>query len=109
MPDDFKSFLKVKKDNQFFNQDVLPSHYKLKEYCPLVFKNLRERFNIDDYSYEKSLTHGEMKPIDSSCDKSNAKYYVSYDKKYIIKSISSDDVSEMHHVLTDYHKVSILT
>ena len=26
----------------------MPSHFKFKEYCPMVFRNLRERFNVDD-------------------------------------------------------------
>ena len=26
----------------------MPSHYKFKEYCPLVFRNIRERFNVSD-------------------------------------------------------------
>ncbi len=74
MPDDFKAYIKVKVDNQYFNKyviiipivlfkltlslalfpnyrDVLPSHYKWKEYCPIVFKNLRERFGISYESY----------------------------------------------------------
>ena len=29
----------------------MPSHFKFKEYCPLVFQNLRERFGIDDQFY----------------------------------------------------------
>lgn len=29
----------------------MPSHFKVKEYCPLVFRNLRERFGIDDSEY----------------------------------------------------------
>lgn len=34
----------------------MPSHFKVKEYCPLVFRNLRERFGIDDLDYKESLT-----------------------------------------------------
>lgn len=34
----------------------MPSHFKVKEYCPLVFRNLRERFGIDDIDYKESLT-----------------------------------------------------
>ena len=34
----------------------MPSHFKIKEYCPLVFRNLRERFAIDDQDYMESLT-----------------------------------------------------
>lgn len=82
----------------------MPSHYKVKEYCPLVFKNMRERFNISDESYLKSLTNGDIEPIDCSSGKSNAKFYMSYDKRYIIKSITSEDVEGLHNILTDYHK-----
>lgn len=80
----------------------MPSHYKVKEYCPLVFKNMRERFSINDESYLKSL--GDIEPLDCSSGKSNAKFYISYDKRYIIKTITSEDVEGLHNILTEYHK-----
>ncbi|RNA42135.1 phosphatidylinositol 5-phosphate 4-kinase type-2 alpha [Brachionus plicatilis] len=104
MPDDFKAYMKVKIDNQHFNKNTLPSHYKVKEYCPLVFKNMRERFSISDESYLKSLTNGDVEPIDCSSGKSNARFYISYDKRYIVKSVTSEDVEGLHNILTDYHK-----
>lgn len=33
-------------------RENLPSRFKFKEYCPLVFRNLRERFGIDDQDYQ---------------------------------------------------------
>jgi len=39
-----------------FDRENMPSHFKVKEYCPLVFRNLRERFGIDDIDYRQSLT-----------------------------------------------------
>jgi len=36
----------------------MPSHFKFKEYCPLVFRNLRERFNIDDQDFQVSFVKG---------------------------------------------------
>jgi 1-phosphatidylinositol-5-phosphate 4-kinase len=103
MPDDFKAYMKVKIDNQHFNKDILPSHYKVKEYCPMVFKNMRERFNISDASYRKSLESG-VEPFDCSAGKSNARFYISYDKRYIIKTMLSEDVEGLHNMLTFYHK-----
>jgi len=50
----------------------------VKEYCPLVFRNLRERFGIDDSFYLKSLTK-PGKPIDSP-GRSGAKFYSSQDQ-----------------------------
>lgn len=72
----------------------------------MVFKNMRERFSINDDSYVKSLTTGDVEPLDCSSGKSNAKFYISYDKRYIIKSITSEDVEGLHNMLSDYHKVN---
>lgn len=35
----------------------MPSHFKFKEYCPLVFRNLRERFGIDDQDFLVRKAH----------------------------------------------------
>ncbi|KAK2111807.1 hypothetical protein P7K49_011553 [Saguinus oedipus] len=37
---------------RFMAQWNLPSRFKFKEYCPMVFRNLRERFGIDDQDYQ---------------------------------------------------------
>lgn len=29
----------------------MPSHFKVKEYCPNVFRNLREKFGVDEREY----------------------------------------------------------
>lgn len=71
-----------------------------------MFKNIRERFNINEDSYLKSLTNGEMEPLDETSGKSNAKFYISYDKRYIIKTITSEDVEGLHNMLSEYHKVN---
>lgn len=39
-----------------FFRENMPSHFKVKEYCPMVFRNIRERFGIDDLDYKESLT-----------------------------------------------------
>lgn len=80
----------------------MPSHFKFKEYCPMVFKNLRERFNIDDVEYRESLTRSQPTQIDSS-GKSGAKFYQSYDKFFILKSLTSEEVERMHSFLKQYH------
>uniref|UniRef100_A0AAZ3SJA9 Phosphatidylinositol 5-phosphate 4-kinase type-2 gamma n=1 Tax=Oncorhynchus tshawytscha TaxID=74940 RepID=A0AAZ3SJA9_ONCTS len=52
LPDDFKANTKIKVNNHFFNKENLPGHFKFKEYCPQVFRNLRERFGIEDLDYQ---------------------------------------------------------
>ena len=38
----------------FVYRENFPSHFKFKEYCPLVFRQLRDRFGIDDSEYAVS-------------------------------------------------------
>lgn len=84
----------------------MPSHFKVKEYCPLVFRNLRERFNVDDVDYRESLTRSQPVQIDSS-GKSGAQFYRSYDKSFILKSLTSEEIERMHAFLKHYHPVSL--
>lgn len=86
-------------------RENMPSHFKVKEYCPLVFRNLRERFGVDDVDYRESLTRSQPVQIDSS-GKSGAQFYRSYDKYFILKSLTSEEIERMHAFLKHYHPVS---
>ncbi|XP_042890124.1 phosphatidylinositol 5-phosphate 4-kinase type-2 alpha-like [Penaeus japonicus] len=118
MPDDFKAHSKVRVDNHLFNKENLPSHFKVKEYCPIVFRNLRERFGIDDADYRESLTRARLaevapygvvasrrsQPVSiDSPGRSGARFYCSSDKMYILKTLTSDEVEQMHALLKEYH------
>ncbi|XP_006497459.1 phosphatidylinositol 5-phosphate 4-kinase type-2 alpha isoform X2 [Mus musculus] len=107
MPDDFKAYSKIKVDNHLFNKENMPSHFKFKEYCPMVFRNLRERFGIDDQDFQNSLTRSAPLPNDSQA-RSGARFHTSYDKRYVIKTITSEDVAEMHNILKKYHQAKEL-
>lgn len=40
--------------------------------------------------------------------KSGAKFYQSYDRLFILKSLTSEEVERMHSFLKDYHPVSFI-
>ncbi|KAM8976703.1 phosphatidylinositol 5-phosphate 4-kinase type-2 gamma [Pelodytes ibericus] len=101
LPDDFKANSKIKVTNHLFNRENLPSHFKFKEYCPQVFRNLRERFEIDDLDYQVSLTRSS--PYSES-EARDGRFLLSYDKTLAVKEISSEDVANMHSILSDYHQ-----
>jgi 1-phosphatidylinositol-5-phosphate 4-kinase len=103
MPDDFKAHSKIRVDNHLFNKENMPSHFKFKEYCPMVFRNLRERFYVDDEAYMDSLTK-ECPNDQDSPGRSGARFLESYDTKYVVKTIGSEEVAEMHRILKDYHQ-----
>jgi len=73
----------------------------VKEYCPLVFRNLRERFAIEDATYLRSLTKCP-KEADSP-GRSGAKFYHSQDGLYVVKTLVSEEVEQMHSLLKHYH------
>lgn len=102
MPDDFKAFSKVHVDYHKFHKEAMPSHFKFKEYCPIVFRNLRERFGIDDHDYMNSLTK-PPEDIDSP-GRSGARMMMSMDKKYFIKTLVSEEVEQLHLILKQYHQ-----
>ena len=80
----------------------MPSHFKVKEYCPLVFRNLRERFSIDDSDYMQSLTRSQPVVSDSP-GRSGAKFYNSSDGLFVIKTLTREEVEQMHSLLKEYH------
>ena len=84
------------------NGDEIFLSLQVKEYCPLVFRNLRERFGIDDASYLKSLTKAPL-PMEPPLGKSQAKFYTSQDHIYMIRTMSSEEVEQTHCILNAYH------
>ncbi|KAI3357819.1 hypothetical protein L3Q82_016208 [Scortum barcoo] len=102
LPDDFKANTKIKVNNHLFNKENLPGHFKFKEYCPQVFRNLRERFGIEDLDYQVSLTRSP--PLRSSDDQGEGLLLNSYDRALVVKQISSEDVADMHNILSEYHQ-----
>ncbi|MGH0186173.1 UNVERIFIED_CONTAM: hypothetical protein FKN15_020538, partial [Acipenser sinensis] len=103
MPDDFKAYSKIKVDNHLFNKENLPSRFKFKEYCPMVFRNLRERFGIDDQDYQNSLTRSAPLNSDSQ-GRFGSRFLTTYDRRFVIKTVSSEDIAEMHNILKKYHQ-----
>uniref|UniRef100_A0A6Q2ZGN0 Phosphatidylinositol 5-phosphate 4-kinase type-2 gamma n=1 Tax=Esox lucius TaxID=8010 RepID=A0A6Q2ZGN0_ESOLU len=102
LPDDFKANTKIKVNNHLFNKENLPGHFKFKEYCPQVFRNLRERFGIEDLDYQVSLTRSS--PVRGGEAQGEGILLTSYDRTLIIKQISSEDVADTHGILSEYHQ-----
>ncbi|XP_020903372.1 phosphatidylinositol 5-phosphate 4-kinase type-2 alpha isoform X2 [Exaiptasia diaphana] len=101
MPDDFKAFSKIRVDNHSYNKENLPSHFKFKEYCPMVFRHLRERFGVNDQELAKSFLESPL--ASSSQGRSGAKFFTSRNKKFYIKTIESEEVERLHTFLQEYH------
>ncbi|XP_076124348.1 phosphatidylinositol 5-phosphate 4-kinase type-2 gamma-like isoform X1 [Alosa pseudoharengus] len=102
LPDDFKANTKIKVNNHLFNKENLPGHFKFKEYCPQVFRNLRERFGIEDLDYQASLVRSP--PVQAADTQEEGLLLSSYDRTLIVKQISSEEVEDMLNILSQYHE-----
>eukprot|EP01147_Barroeca_monosierra_P001093 gene1093-4321_t len=99
---DFKAFAKVNVHNQYYNEQELPSKYKVKEYCPVVFKSLRSRFCEDPSDYVSSICDGEIKG-GKSPGKGGGDIYYTHDDRLVIKTLTKDEVASFHHTFKQYY------
>ncbi|KAF7258273.1 hypothetical protein EG68_04675 [Paragonimus skrjabini miyazakii] len=102
LKDDFKAYMKVKINNYLFNKENMPSKFKFKEYCPMVFKALRERFGVNKLDYWDAFT-GHQPLWDSARGKSGSKFLITYNRQFVAKTISSEEVEQMHQMLEEYY------
>jgi 1-phosphatidylinositol-5-phosphate 4-kinase len=102
LPEDFKAFSKLRVENQYYNKENLPGHFKFKEYCPRVFQDLRKRFAVDDADFMASLIEQPPRSMENP-GRSGAKLFVTFDRRLVIKSITSEEVALVHQVLQPYH------
>ncbi|CAI8016720.1 Phosphatidylinositol 5-phosphate 4-kinase type-2 alpha [Geodia barretti] len=108
LPEDFKAYSKIRVENQYFNKENLPGHFKFKEYCPRVFHDLRKRFSVDDSDFMMSLIEQPPRYMENP-GRSGAKLFVSYNRKLVIKSITSEEVALVHQILQPYHAHAVTT
>eukprot|EP00048_Salpingoeca_helianthica_P015275 m.225928 g.225928 ORF g.225928 m.225928 type:complete len:352 (+) comp16830_c0_seq1:227-1282(+) len=102
MGSDFKASSKISLQNSHFNNHILPSRFKIKEYCPLVFRDLRDRLHETPDDYLCSIIEGPLVPRVSP-GRSSATLYLTEDRRLLIKTLSSDEVGGFHTILPQYH------
>lgn len=103
LKDDFKAFSKIRIDNHFYNKENMPGHFKFKEYMPLVFRNIRERFNIDEKLFARSFF---IQPniMQQTGQSGSSKIYLTEDKMFWVKTVASEEVEVMHNIMPMYHQ-----
>ena len=99
---DFKAFSKVQVHNQYYNEQELPNKFKVKEYCPVVFKSLRARFGEDPVDYVSSVCDGQITG-GKSAGKGNSDIYYTHDFRLVIKTLAKEEVASFHHTFKQYY------
>ncbi|KAE8716916.1 Phosphatidylinositol 4-phosphate 5-kinase 8 [Hibiscus syriacus] len=63
-----------------------------KDYCPMVFRNLREMFKLDAAEYMMSICGDDGLTEISSPGKSGSIFYLSHDDKFVIKTLKKSEL-----------------
>ncbi|KAK4767553.1 hypothetical protein SAY86_015303 [Trapa natans] len=86
---------------------LTPSHrsedFKWKDYCPMVFRNLREMFKIDAADYMISICGNDALRELSSPGKSGSVFFLSQDERFMIKTLRKSEVKVLLRMLPDYY------
>jgi 1-phosphatidylinositol-4-phosphate 5-kinase len=77
--------------------------FKWKDYCPMVFRNLRELFKIDAADYMMSICGNDALRELSSPGKSGSVFFLSQDDRFMIKTLRKSEVKVLLRMLPDYH------
>uniref|UniRef100_A0A8C2WNT0 Phosphatidylinositol 5-phosphate 4-kinase type-2 gamma n=1 Tax=Cyclopterus lumpus TaxID=8103 RepID=A0A8C2WNT0_CYCLU len=101
LPDDFKASTKIKVSNHLFNKENLPGQFKFKDYCPQVFRNLRERCHPHSH---QQVSLARSPPLKYEEGQGTKLVLTSYDHTLVVKEISSEEVEGMHNILSEYHQ-----
>ncbi|KAK1260978.1 Phosphatidylinositol 4-phosphate 5-kinase 9 [Acorus gramineus] len=77
--------------------------FKWKDYCPMVFRNLREMFKIDAADYMMSICGSAALRELSSPGKSGSVFFLSQDDRFMIKTLRKSEVHVLLQMLPNYH------
>ncbi|CAA3028364.1 phosphatidylinositol 4-phosphate 5-kinase 8 [Olea europaea subsp. europaea] len=87
---------------------MTPSHYSVdffwKDYCPMVFRNLREMFKLNAADYMMSICGDDGLRELSSPGKSGSLFYLSHDDKFVIKTLKKSELKVLLKMLPHYYE-----
>ncbi|CAI0395544.1 unnamed protein product [Linum tenue] len=80
------------------------SEFRWKDYCPMVFRNLRELFEIDTADYMLAICGNDALRELSSPGKSGSFFYLTQDDRFMIKTVKKSEVKVLIRMLSSYYQ-----
>ncbi|XP_027345968.1 phosphatidylinositol 4-phosphate 5-kinase 7-like isoform X2 [Abrus precatorius] len=74
-----------------------------KDYCPMVFRNLREMFKLDAAEYMMSICGDSGLRDISSPGKSGSIFFLSQDDRFVIKTLKKNELKVLLNMLPKYY------
>lgn len=86
---------------------VTPPHqsveFRWKDYCPMVFRHLRELFQVDPADYMVAICGNDALRELSSPGKSGSFFYLTQDDRFMIKTVKKSEVKVLIRMLRSYY------
>ncbi|XP_057808300.1 phosphatidylinositol 4-phosphate 5-kinase 8-like isoform X2 [Salvia miltiorrhiza] len=86
---------------------LTPPHHSIdfywKDYCPMVFRNLRELFKLNAADYMMSICGDDGLRELSSPGKSGSIFYLSHDDRFVIKTLKKSELKVLLKMLPHYY------
>lgn len=87
---------------------LTPSHhsneFRWKDYCPVVFRHLRELFQVDPADYMLAICGNAALRELSSPGKSGSFFYLTQDDRFMIKTVKKSEVKVLLRMLPSYYQ-----
>ncbi|CAO2829917.1 unnamed protein product [Amaranthus hypochondriacus] len=106
----YTDFAKQARIKMFFprkGSQLTPPHYSLdfywKDYCPMVFRNLREMFKLNAADYMMSICGDDGLREICSPGKSGSMFYLSHDDRFVIKTLRKSELKVFLQMLPSYY------
>ncbi|KAI4337770.1 hypothetical protein L6164_016146 [Bauhinia variegata] len=87
---------------------ITPPHqsveFRWKDYCPMVFRHLRELFQVDPADYMLAICGNDALRELSSPGKSGSCFYLTQDDRFMIKTVKKSEVKVLIRMLPSYYQ-----
>ncbi|XP_073290096.1 phosphatidylinositol 4-phosphate 5-kinase 1 [Primulina huaijiensis] len=87
---------------------ITPPHqsaeFRWKDYCPVVFRHLRELFQVDPADYMLAICGNDALRELSSPGKSGSFFYLTQDDRFMIKTVKKSEVKVLVKMLLSYYQ-----
>ncbi|KAL5076596.1 hypothetical protein RYX36_015580 [Vicia faba] len=87
---------------------ITPPHqsmeFRWKDYCPMVFRQLRKQFQVDPADYMLAICGNAALRELSSPGKSGSFFYLTQDDRYMIKTVKKSEVKVLLRMLRSYYQ-----
>ncbi|KAI9097894.1 hypothetical protein K1719_025665 [Acacia pycnantha] len=80
------------------------AEFRWKDYCPMVFRQLRKLFQVDPADYMLAICGDDALRELSSPGKSGSIFYMTQDDRFMIKTVKKHEVKVLIRMLRSYHQ-----